>query len=648
VNVVYEDPLSETGEQLLRQAEDATVAPSTVGPQSSGLYAIAREAVYRRCDRMFAWLMIVQLAVGVGLAIFLAPQAWAGTSSSIHPHIFVALGVGGLLTLSVVLMTWLYPGQAITRQVVAVCQMLWSALLVHLTGGRVETHFHIFGSLAFLAYYRDTRVLITATAVVLAEHALRGLFIPYSLYGEYTTKWWRFFEYAAWILFEHVVLVVGIRGSHREMRELAARQAGLTAVTATIEHMVVVRTRALQASREQFRHLVETVQVTPFQMPAQATWQLSYAGPQGARLLGCPRLAWLAPGFWQTRIHPDDHDAWFAHLELAARGSNHELEVRLRHDAGHWVSVRSLAHGGVNTEGGVIVRGVLLDVTEQRRLELELRQAQKLESVGRLASGVAHEINTPVQFVADSVTFIREAFDDLLAMTRAHRVVCDAVVTGGDTTEPMATVRAAEETADLSYLVIEVPRALERCTDGLERIATLVRSMKEFAHPDRKEKAPADLNHAIETTLTITRNEYRYVADVELDLAPLPAVVCHVGELNQVFLNLIVNAAHAITDVVGTSGKHGLITVRTRDGGDHVEIAFSDTGAGIPEHVQPSIFEPFFTTKAVGQGTGQGLAIARSVVVDKHAGTIVFTTAPGAGTTFTICIPVALEDRLAA
>ncbi len=639
--------LVDTSEQLLHdEEEEAIVTTASAQHRVAGLYDIAREGVYRRCDRVFAWLMVVQLGVAIGLALWLSPRAWAGTSSSIHPHVITAIVVGGALTLAVWMMTRAYPGRAITRHVIAVAQMLYAALLIHVTGGRIETHFHIFGSLAFLAYYRDIRVLITATVVVAAEHALRGMLIPMSIYGTTDPQWWRFVEHALWVVFEDAVLVMGILGNHREMRELAERQAGLAAMAETIEHKVVIRTRALQVSREQFRQLVESVQVTPYQLLAN-TWQLTYAGPQGARLLGCARRDWLERGFWDARIHPDDRAAWFDHLRRAATGVSHEAEVRLRHGSGQWVSVRSMARGDLN--GLVpVVRGVLIDVTEQRRLELELRQAQKLESVGRLASGVAHEINTPVQFVADSVTFIREAFTDVLTVNRAHQAIRDACVAGSDPVDHLAAVADAEATADLPYLTTEVPRALERCVDGLERIATLVRSMKEFAHPDCKEKVPADLNHALETTLTMARNEYKYVADVELDLQPLPAVTCHVSELNQVFLNLIVNAAHAITDVVGAAGGRGTIKITTRDLGDRVSIAISDSGRGIPDHVKARIFEPFFTTKEVGKGTGQGLAIARSAVVDKHGGTIGFESTIGQGTTFTIAIPVEASARVAA
>jgi len=185
-----------------------------------------------------------------------------------------------------------------------------------------------------------------------------------------------------------------------------------------------------------------------------------------------------------------------------------------------------------------------------------------------------------------------------------------------------------------------VPQAFDRTLEGVGRVAGIVRAMKEFAHPDQREQSSADLNKALLNTLTVARNEYKYVADLETDLGELPPVQCYLSDLNQVFLNLVVNAAHAIGEVIGDSEPKGRITVRSRDLGERVEIAIADTGGGVPEAIRERIFDPFFTTKPVGQGTGQGLAIARSIVVDKHRGSLTFTSVAGQGTTFYIRLPV--------
>jgi signal transduction histidine kinase len=281
-----------------------------------------------------------------------------------------------------------------------------------------------------------------------------------------------------------------------------------------------------------------------------------------------------------------------------------------------------------------------LALTRLKQAQTELMQAQKLESVGRLASGIAHEINTPVQFVNDSVRFVQDAFRDVLGLVGRYRQLRAAAAAGPVDPQVFAELDAEEEAADLDYLLENIPKALERSLEGLGRVATLVRSMKEFAHPEQKQKAPADLNRALSSTLTIARNEYKYVADVETSYGELPQVLCHVGELNQAFLNIIVNAAHAIEAANRGSDRRGVIRVATSCDEDSVRIAISDTGTGIPEEIRDRVFDPFFTTKEVGKGTGQGLSIARNVVVDKHGGELALETEVGKGTTFTIRLPL--------
>ena len=285
------------------------------------------------------------------------------------------------------------------------------------------------------------------------------------------------------------------------------------------------------------------------------------------------------------------------------------------------------------------IQAIARDITGRDAAEMELRQAQKLESVGRLASGIAHEINTPIQFVGDNVRFLQDAFGELQSVLQEFRQLCkstNAMCSGPQFATELDRI-AAESDSD--YLLQEIPKALGQTLEGVERVVTIVRAMKEFAHPDSKGMAPADLNKALSNTLTVARNELKYVAEVETDFGELPLVVCSVSDMNQVFLNLLINAAHAIADVVKESGGKGKIRVSTALEDLSAVIAISDTGAGIPESIRDRIFDPFFTTKEVGRGTGQGLAIARAVI-DRHKGTLTFETEVGSGTCFYIRLPI--------
>lgn len=281
------------------------------------------------------------------------------------------------------------------------------------------------------------------------------------------------------------------------------------------------------------------------------------------------------------------------------------------------------------------------DITDRKRQEMELRHSQKLEAVGRLAAGIAHEINTPVQFVGDNTRFLQNSFRDEIQLIHKYQQLREAAERGRISSKLLREISELREKADWDYLEQEIPRAMEQMLEGLARVATIVRGMKEFSHVDRtNEKSPADLNRALESTLIVARNELKYVAEVETHFAELPPIICHLGDLNQVFLNLLVNAAHAIGDVVKNTSFRGKIGVTTRIESDFVEVAISDTGTGIAPDVRDKIFDPFFTTKGVGKGTGQGLALARAIVVEKHGGTLTFETQSGKGTTFFVRLPL--------
>jgi two-component system, NtrC family, sensor kinase len=282
---------------------------------------------------------------------------------------------------------------------------------------------------------------------------------------------------------------------------------------------------------------------------------------------------------------------------------------------------------------GVI--GVAADITHVTVLEQQLAQATRLESIGQLAAGIAHEINTPIQYVADNTRFVDESFEGVLAVVRA----ADDLV--ADQSPAGLRLRAALAALDVDFLAAEIPHALSQSQEGLERVTEIVRAMKDFSHPGQGRVA-TDLNRAVDSTVQVSRNEWRYVAELELDLDPhLGQVPCFEGPLKQVLLGLVVNAAQAIDAERDRAGSQqlGKIRIQTRRLEDGVQITVTDDGPGMDDQVQRKIFDPFFTTKAVGKGTGQGLSMAYAVIVQKHGGTLTVSSVPGTGSTFTVYLP---------
>jgi PAS domain S-box-containing protein len=281
-------------------------------------------------------------------------------------------------------------------------------------------------------------------------------------------------------------------------------------------------------------------------------------------------------------------------------------------------------------------------VSDPADRDTQLLHALKMEAVGELASGIAHEINTPIQYVGDNIRFFHETVTDLLGLLRLNGQLALSIKSGAPSTELVQEIETYTKKIDLEYLEQEIPAAISQSLEGIERIAVIVRAMKEFAHPGAEEMIATDINRVIENTVSVARNEWKYVADVETDLDPaLPMVTCLPGSISQALLNLLVNAAHAIEDAIGADHSNkGTIRMTTRSQDGYVEVCVSDTGTGIPVAIQSRVFDPFFTTKKVGRGTGQGLASVHYVVVKTHQGAVTFETEVGKGTTFIVRLPI--------
>jgi PAS domain S-box-containing protein len=425
--------------------------------------------------------------------------------------------------------------------------------------------------------------------------------------------------------------------------ELRARlQVGVRIVE--LQQSLADNVRSLQATNESLVQLASIVESSGDAIIGQtldgtiASWN---GGAQRAYGYSAEEVKGRA---FSLLISPDRYEEESRARESIGRGEsmfNYET-VRVRSDGKRIdvsVTISPIKDLAGNTTG---IAAIERDITERRILESQLRQSQKLESIGQLAAGIAHEINTPMQYVGDNIRFLQDAFRDLSDVLEPYAALADAFRAHGAPPELIADVEAKIEQADVDYLMEEIPRAIQQSLEGTERVTTIVQSMKNFAHPSGSERLAVDLNKAIESTITVASNEWKYIADLKTNFdEALPPVSCFLGEFNQVILNLVVNASHAIAAVVGdgSEGK-GTITITTCREGDWARIDIADTGAGIPEQHRTRIFDPFFTTKEVGKGTGQGLAISHSVVVEKHGGALRFDTEDGKGTTFTILLPI--------
>ncbi len=726
-------------------------------------------------DRVFTRLLAGQWVFAIALALWVSPRSWSGTESSVHVHVFAAVIIGGLLTLFPIWLIRFAPGQQTTRYVAATAQLLFSSLLIHLMGGRIEAHFHIFGSLALLSFYRDYRVFIPAVAVTVIDHAFRGIFWPESVFGVMTPSLLRTLEHGGWVLFEVVFLLWGVRQSRDHLFANSQVQAALARERDGLGARVAERTGELAEARDYLDNIINSlpshigiVDKRGVILSTNQAWRDCGTGsgglldrtPEGANYVAACRemqgehreeavalaeaieaigrdesfgyvaqYACHEPGrrrYFSVRVSPfvgsSDAAAVITHVDVTERvlameasieesrraeslarvitESPNELYIFNQHDFSFELvnegavqatgfsrdellamtpvdlkpefdresfrqRIQPLATGEVATldfqtehqcrDGSIYPVQVSLstavyidtpvyvafvtDLSEIRRLEGRLVQAQKLESIGQLAAGIAHEINTPMQCVANNVEFLQDC------QQRLFEIIERLLETLNSSAAPWEERRAGIQQLIEENLYERVaslaPEAINDAAEAARRVVEIVRAMKVMSHPGTTQKSPTDMNEVVRSAITISKNRWKYGAELKTELAPgLPATLGHPSELNQVFLNLIVNAADAIVEKNGEGGELGEITVRTRPDGDAVRIEVQDTGGGVPEEVRGKLFDPFFTTKDVGKGTGQGLAITYDVVVNQHGGTIDIETTEGIGSTFIVRLPL--------
>jgi two-component system, NtrC family, sensor kinase len=396
----------------------------------------------------------------------------------------------------------------------------------------------------------------------------------------------------------------------------------------------------LKKSEQRYRNLVENISEGLMELDEQRN--IAFCNLRLAEMLGYTPSEMVNINSY-TLIDPATQSLHSQEWEERRQGKVGRYELTLIKKDGAPVPLMVFSSPIMDEQGNFKGSLVMLsDISERKMLESQLLQSQKMEAVGQLAAGIAHEINTPTQYVTDNIQFLENSFGSILGIVREYEAWRGRLQAEGVPALELSALEARGREIDLEYLLEEIPLALSQTREGLGRITRIVRSMKEFAHPGLETKALLNLNQAIETTVTVARNEWKYVAEVETVFDPdLPAVFCIPGQINQVLLNILVNAAQAIAEkAAGGSQPRGRIEIRTITKDREVEVRVSDTGPGIPSAIRERIFDPFFTTKEPGKGTGQGLSIAHRIIVQNHQGQLSVDSDPGQGTTFIITLPV--------
>jgi len=591
--------------------------------------------LYRSTNRNFGFLLIFEYFAVVIWAALRSPLTWHGQQSSINSHVWVALLLGGIVALPSSYLGLLRSNKPETRWVIAVCQLLMCSLVIHVSGGRIESHFSIFVSLAFLSFYIDWRLIVIPSLVVVIDHLIRGIYLPQSIYGVYAGANFRFIEHALWVVFEDFVLIAACLKGAKEVWSIAQRQALLETTTHNMEVIAERRSAILDNAMDGIISMDSNFLVTEFNPAAEV-------------IFGIDKNEILGKDLFCSLILEE-------HRKIHLAGLKHYLQTGECKDLRKRIEVTGLRNklqkfpielsiNPVHFKDEVMFTAFVRDIEERKRLETELaNRSQKMESIGELAAGVAHEINTPNQYIGDNIRCLEIGMTSLMQVMTEFKELHKIAHEQGFQPELIQNIDETIEEADLAFVLTDIPRAVAHSLEGVERVASIVRAMKDFSHLGQDGRSTVDLNRVIESTVVVARNEWKHAGILELDLDPgLPHIRGNSGQLGQVVLNLIINSVHALKERY-EGLEMGLIKIKSRKIEGQVEITFSDNGCGIPITSQPRIFEPFYTTKRVGVGTGQGLAISHSVICDHHGGEITFVTKPNEGTTFTILLPIESE-----
>lgn len=603
-----------------------TTPPATKNPaidaRADELLDNHLQLIYRRTDRLFAGLLFAQWLACIAAAMWISPRTWAGAWSATHIHVWAALLLGGAISSLPILLALTRPGEILTRQFIAIAQMLTSALLIHLTGGRIETHFHIFGSLALLAAYRDWRVLVTSTVVVALDHALRGAMWPESVYGVLTAAPWRTIEHAGWVVFEDIFLIVTIRQSIYEMGDIATQQATLEATNRLTEEQVQRRTKELQRAEERLRLIIDSVPNGVVMIDQSGRIRL--ANPKVEEIFGYSHeellgeeIEILIPKEVRQR-HPELRNAYMSTPMVRAMGQGRDL-YGVRKDGSEFPV--ELGLNPLRTDEGLFVLAAVVDITERKKTELDLRAySEQLETTNRDLTKTKAELEQKNQEL-DEFTYV--ASHDLQEPVR--KLVSFSKLLEQD----LGDALNENATRDLRFIVDAAGRMRQLVQDLL----ALSRAGRSAMKKDRVglDGCREDALYALQMRIEETGAKLRW--------DKLPAVVGDHTMLTQLYQNLIGNALKF------TATEIPEVTLTVEDDGNQWILGVKDNGIGMkPEHTD-RIFKPFQRLHRRDQyeGTGIGLSVCKKTV-ERHGGRLWVESQLGQGAHFKFTLPKLTEN----
>ena len=652
-----------------------TIAVSDIMPgqtpgsnRAASLFQEAEQKIYVRTDRLFARLMVFQWLAGVVAAVWISPQTWIGGTSYVHWHVWAAIFLGGAITALPVFLVWKHPGQVLTRHTIAVGQMIFSGLLIHLTGGRIETHFHIFGSLAFLAFYRDWRVLITATVVTALDHFFRGTFWPQSVFGVLAASPWRWVEHAGWVIFEDIFLIISIRQSLDEMCGLAQRQASLEGVNASIEIKVTERTAeltrenaerkkaelALRESQELYHSLVEQLPITVYRKDADGRFVYvnsrfcQIKGRTAEQILGQTADAMVTPA--EAEQSAKEHEL------IMRTGQSMEMEEMYPQPDGTNLYFQVVKLPVKNSEGRIIgSQGVHFDITLRKRAEAKLNEvhrqlleASRQAGMAEVATSVLHNVGNVLNSVNVSSSLIADKIRNS-KVSSLSKVVALLKEHEGDLPAFFSSNPKGKQVP--GYLTGLASHLIEEQAEILREAGTLLSSVMHIKEIVAMQQNYARTSGMLESlpVVDLVEDALRMNADglqrhnVKLvrEFAETPPILVQKHKVLQILVNLIRNAKHACDDAERPDKQ---IILRVTGGSGRIKISVTDNGVGIPVENLTQIFGHGFTTRKEGHGFG----LHSSALAAKEMGgsLTAFSEGPGLGATFTLELPMQRQTEM--